>query len=250
MKAMILAAGLGTRLRPFTNNIPKALVEVDGIPILQHVILNLKKQGFDLIIINVHHFSNQIIDFINKHDFGVEILISDESDELLDTGGGIVKALPLIFKHDDSPVLVHNVDILSNADLKNLMLQSREPVSDVALLVSNRTSSRKLIINDDNILEGWHNLTSGEYRMLSENTSGSKESAFSGIYTMTRGAIEEMKNLMGEGKYSVMDYFLNKSREKKVIAVEQSGLKLLDIGKPATLSQAPDLLKELNNTIN
>ena len=119
MKAMVFAAGLGTRLRPLTDNKPKALVEVVGIPMLQHVIQNLAYYGFHDIVINVHHFSKQIIDFLKRNDnFGQNIAISDESDCLLDTGGGILNARHLL--DDGEPFLVHNSDILTNLDLKQL----------------------------------------------------------------------------------------------------------------------------------
>lgn len=250
MKAMILAAGLGTRLKPITNNIPKALVEVDGTPVLHHVILNLKKQGFDYIVVNVHHYSHQIIDYLNSQDFGLEIEISDETDQLLDTGGGIVNASPLIFKYNNDPVLIHNVDILSNADLINLMNNTGTDLNAASLLVSNRESSRKLLFDKEGYLTGWHDLKTNNYRMVGTPTSESAELSFSGIYSLTRDAIAEIKKLMGEGKYSIMDYFLNPKRETRVRGVEQTDLKLLDIGKPATLSQAHDLLKELNNLLN
>ncbi|MCH5216741.1 MAG: NTP transferase domain-containing protein, partial [Muribaculaceae bacterium] len=113
MKVLILAAGVGSRLRPLTDTMPKALVPVCGVPMLQHVILRLKGFGFDDLVINVHHFANQIIDFLNTNDnFGVKIAISHEEDELLDTGGAILHAASLL--GDNEPVLVHNVDILSN----------------------------------------------------------------------------------------------------------------------------------------
>ncbi len=118
MKAMILAAGLGTRLRPWTLEHPKALVPVGGVPMLERVIVRLKDEGFDEIVVNIHHFGDQIIDFVRSKDFGVKIFISDERGELLDTGGGLVYARELL---GEDPVLVHNVDILSNADLKSFM---------------------------------------------------------------------------------------------------------------------------------
>ena len=119
MKAMIFAAGLGTRLKPVTDTIPKALVPVNGKPLLEHIILKIKNAGFDEIIVNVHHFPDQIIEFIElNNQFGIRIEISDERDRLLETGGGIKKAE--WFFDDNQPFLVHNVDILSNLDLKKL----------------------------------------------------------------------------------------------------------------------------------
>ena len=119
MKAMIFAAGTGSRLKPLTDHTPKALIPIGGKPMLEHVILKLKSSGFDQIVINIHHLGNQIVDFLEaNNNFGVRIEISDESDYLLDTGGGIKKATSLLCGNE--PFLIHNVDILSNVDLKKL----------------------------------------------------------------------------------------------------------------------------------
>ncbi|MCH5225761.1 MAG: NTP transferase domain-containing protein [Muribaculaceae bacterium] len=237
MKAMILAAGLGTRLKPLTDRIPKALVEVGGVPMLERVILKLKGEGFDYIVVNVHHFSEQIIDFLKTRDYGVEIAVSDESERLLDTGGGIVNARRLLFGRDHGPVLIHNVDILSNAELRSLVDKD-----EMSLLVSDRESSRKLIFDPEMDLRGWRNLTSGQTRPENLNPEPEwRDYAFSGIYSMTEQGVEEMKNLMGEGAFPVMDYFLSERRIEQVKGIVSTNLKIIDIGKPATLSQASDL---------
>lgn len=246
MKAMILAAGMGTRLKPLTDCMPKALVEIDGIPILERVILSLRNNGFNSIVVNVHHFASQIVDFIKSKNFSIEIQISDESTELLDTGGGIVKAIPLLFQNDNSPVLIHNVDILSNADLNGLMNTAGMSDSGCQLLVSDRESSRKLIFDPEMVLNGWHDLKNEKFRIIGSSQPYLQEFAFSGIYTITPEAALEMKRLNGIGKYSVMEFFLNSQRSQKVTGFLQKNLKLLDIGKPATLSQASRLLNEFN----
>lgn len=235
MKAMILAAGLGTRLRPLTDRMPKALVEVDGEPILQRVIQRLVNQGFNDIVINVHHFAEQIEDFLRVRDFGANILLSDEKGRLLDTGGGIVAAMPLLFGKDRSPVLIHNVDILSNADLKNLYTKGEES----SLLVSDRESSRKLIFDKGMILKGWENETTGEMRPANLSLQpGWERLAFSGIYTLTYEAVCEMKKIQEKDSFPIMDYFLNPRREEILKGVKSDDLHLIDIGKPATLAQA------------
>ena len=234
---MILAAGLGTRLKPLTDRIPKALVEVGGKPMLERVINKLIFQGFDEIVVNVHHFAPLIKEFISSKEWGIEISISDESDVLLDTGGGIVNAYPLLFKNNDEPVLIHNVDIISNADLSSLV--NRDSECSV-LLVNDRDSGRKLIFDSEYQLSGWHDLKEDKYRPAKKE---GKELAFSGIYVLTKNAIEEMKRIMGGGKYSVMDYFLNPERKEKIIGKEVAELQIIDIGKPATLSQAAGLFK-------
>ena len=250
MKAMILAAGLGTRLKPLTDKIPKALVEVDGVPMLERVILSLKSQGFDKFVVNVHHFSSQVKEFLKNRDYGVEIKISDETEQLLDTGGGILFAKSLLFKEDSSPVLIHNVDILSNANLKTV-LKTSEKWDESLLLVSDRESSRKLIFDRQCHLAGWHDLKNNMFRPENfEFTSDFHELAFSGIYSMSQEAIEEMEFLMGCRKFSIMDYFFNPERKSRIKSIHQENLKLLDIGKPAILLQAPELLSELNKNSN
>lgn len=250
MKAMILAAGLGTRLRPLTDSMPKALVEIDKVPMLERVILNLKKMGAKKIIVNVHHFGEMIIDFLNRKDYGLNIEISDERGLLLDTGGGIVKAAPLIFKEDNAPVLIHNVDILSNADLNSFYKND-----GTRLLVSDRESTRKLVFDNNFELKGWHDIKNNIYRpeylnkMQSEeckgirNVSGIKELAFSGIYMLTEASVNEMKLLFGHEKFPIMDYFLHPCRKEKIMGEEMKGLKVIDIGKPATLSQANEIFR-------
>lgn len=145
MKAMIFAAGLGTRLRPLTDHMPKALVPVAGKPMLERVILRLKEAGFNEITVNIHHFGEQIIDFLRTHDnFGTEIHISDERGMLLDTGGGIKKARP--FLDGQEPFLVHNADILTDIDLAGLYRHHLESDAESTLLVSERKTSRYLLL--------------------------------------------------------------------------------------------------------
>ena len=249
MKAMILAAGLGTRLKPLTDTRPKALVEINGVPILELTISYLKKEGIDNITINVHHFSNQIIEFLANKDFGVNFMLSDESESLLDTGGGIVKAYQLNFGNDKAPLLVHNVDIISNADIQKLHKAHFEGEADVTLLISERTSTRKLIFDEKNILKGWHRLSDNKFipEHIRDN-DGFKEFAFSGIYIINNSAVEEMKKLHGTGKYSIMDYFLNPERKKIIKGYVQENLELIDIGKPAGLSQASEYILRNNHS--
>ena len=257
MKAMILAAGLGSRLKPLTDYKPKALVEVEGVPMLERIIMTLKKQGFTYIVVNVHHFAGQIIEFLDTKDFGLEIKVSDESESLLDTGGGIVKAFPLLFSDNREPVLFHNVDIISNAALSEVMYNSQGGKTDTTLLVSPRESSRKLLFSQNEALIGWHDLKNGKYRpenfevdhyLNKDGKAVYYEYAFSGIYSMTLESVSEMKELMGNNRFSVMDYFLNPLRKKIIKGFVQRDLKLLDIGKPATLEQASGLLQNIRNS--
>ena len=147
MKAMIFAAGLGSRLKPLTDTMPKALVPIAGRPMLEHVILKLKASGFTEIVINIHHFGEQILDFLKENDnFGLTIHISDERDQLLDTGGGVKKARTF-FENSNEPFLVHNVDILSDIDLKELYDYHLQNGGVATLLASQRKTSRYLLFD-------------------------------------------------------------------------------------------------------
>ncbi len=246
MIAMILAAGLGTRLKPWTLSHPKALVPVDGVPMLERVIRHMEKCGFDKIIINVHHFSEQIVSFISSRDNKISIRLSDESNELLDTGGGILQASKLF--GTDYPVLIHNVDIISNADLNNLIDYHVISKNDITLLTSDRDSSRKLLFDKDGDLIGWKNKLTGEVLPNGfEPGMTTSEEAFSGIYVLGEGAVLALKRY-GEIKstacFPIMDFLLSFPSGLKTGHFFVPGLKLLDIGKPATLERASEFLRE------
>ena len=164
MKTMILCAGLGTRLKPWTEKHPKALVPVGGVPMLKRVSDRLIEQGFDEITVNIHHFGDQIEEYIKGDSvLSGKVNISDESVMLLDTGGGILNAESLLGA-DDRPFLVHNVDILSNADLRSLMEQHKSSNRHVTLLVSERKSDRKLVFDAEMKLKGWIHQKTGATR--------------------------------------------------------------------------------------
>lgn len=238
---MILAAGLGTRLKPWTERHPKALVPVGGIPMLQRVIDNITHQGIERIVVNIHHFGEQIIEFLKSNDFGVEIQISDERGTLLDTGGGLLHAKDLLCT-DNSPILIHNVDILSNADLRTLMATHIKSDADATLLVSNRTSSRKLIFTDDLTLKGWHNLSTDEFRPDNIRVDcNDTELAFSGIHIINPSCISEMIRKGYSGKFPIMDFYLQQAENFIFKGYNDSNLQLIDIGKPDTLAQAESL---------
>ena len=239
--AMILAAGLGTRLKEITRHTPKALVEVGGEPMLKRVIDRLSAQGFDEIIINAFHLADQIIDYINKGEWDVEIKISDERPELLDTGGGIVKGA--VTFEISRPLLIHNVDILSNADLKGLYAYHCENnLQGITLLMSERESTRKLIFDKDNSLIGWHDLRSDEVRPAAlKRNENDKEYSFSGIYVVSAEAIKEMGEIMEKKNFGIMDYLLHERRRTRAIGMVVPDLQLIDIGKPATLLQAQNI---------
>jgi len=244
-QAMIFAAGLGTRLKPLTDTMPKALVRVGGQPLLWHVIMKLKAAGFERIVVNVHHFAQQIVDYLKESDnFGLDIRISDESDGLLETGGGIKKALPLF--DQESPVLIHNVDILSNVDLKFLYdfaasAAAMDSSVDALLLVSQRKTKRYLLFDDEMILRGWTNVETGEVR--GQFPSGLKQLAFSGIHVIGPSAFslfEEMPE-----RFGIIDFYLKFCQQCVFLGYEQKDLRLLDVGKLDSLEQAETLIKQI-----
>lgn len=241
MKAMILAAGLGTRLKPWTLHHPKALVPVGGVPMLKRVIERLRNYGADYIVVNVHHFADQIIDYLKSENFGIEIAISDERLQLLDTGGGIVNALPLLSRKP-GPVLIHNVDILSNAPLNEMMRIHEEQGNDVSLLINDRDSSRKLGFDSRMNLLGRINYTNGHCDPEGFNPDKSALlRAFSGIYALSENAIDMLAALYGRNPFPVMDFFLNRQSGVNIKGIDMPGLKLIDIGKPDTLHKANTL---------
>lgn len=239
MKAMILCAGLGTRLKPWTLEHPKALVPVNGIPMLKRVSDRLTVMGFDDQTFNVHHFATQIINYVSEDNLKAKsVHISDESECLLDTGGGILNAEKFL-SADSAPFLVHNVDILSDADLRSLYDEHVKSGRDVTLLVSDRHSDRKLVFDNCMKLKGWMNLKTGEVRP--ENFVSSEDDvmlSFSGIYVMSPSVFGKMKENGFEGGFPIMDFFLAGSDDVAIGGVCQNGLCIIDIGKPETLKSA------------
>lgn len=245
---MIMAAGLGTRLKPWTERHPKALVPVCAVPVLDRLISKLKDEGFDRIVVNVHHFAGQVREHLSAHDYGVRIDISDETDELLDTGGALVKAAP-IFLADGGPVLVHNVDILSNQDLCGLVREHERNGNDITLLTSGRESSRKLIFDTDGELKGWHNNVTDEYRPAGcKPGRDMSEEAFSGIYVLGADAVKSLADYSHRScraKFPIMDYLLSHPDGVAIRKVRNDRLRMLDIGKPDALARAGEFISQL-----
>ncbi len=229
--AMILAAGLGTRLKELTHDKPKALVEINGKTLLQRTIETLIANGFERIIINVHHFGNQIIEFVKTHPFDAEILISDEQQQLMDTGGGIIQASPLFT--DTEAVLIHNVDIISDVNLKNHYQRFIQSGDDAWLLTQDRETARKLLFNNENQLIGWKNKNTGQFKWVNNATENYKERAFSGmhIFKPTLFADFEKKTV------SVIDLYLNLAQRKQIISKEIQANLWFDLGKIEQLEE-------------
>ncbi len=237
---MIFAAGLGTRLRPLTNQIPKALVPINGMPLLHHLLQKLQQAGCSHVVINVHHHADQIIDFITSHDYGMRIDISDESDLLLDTGGGLRNAAAY-FKGSE-PILIHNVDILSNIDLKKLYEAHRNDEL-ATVVVSSRNTSRYLLFNDNGLLRGWLNRTNGETKPPLLDTSTLHQAAFSGIHVVSPLIFELMRNF--EKKFSIIDFYLQAMQQHAIRAYFPTQFAMLDVGKTDSLVAAETFIKEI-----
>lgn len=238
-QAFILAAGLGTRLRPYTDTMPKALVPIGGQPLLRHVIERLKAEGFERIVINIHHFGQQIIDYLAaNNNFGLDIRISDERDLLLDTGGGIKHAAP----HFDPeyPVFIHNVDILSNLDIKSLYAAYEQAEDiDVALVVSHRQSPRQLqFAPDTRRLVGWQNTQTGDQR-----GNLATPLAFAGIHLFSPKLFPLMNDM--PDKFSIITFYLNICATQKLVGYEQPDFRFMDAGKAELISEAEAFIASL-----
>jgi len=231
MKAMILAAGMGIRLRPVTDNIPKALVEVNGKPLLQHALEHLSAYGIREVIVNVHHLGHQIIDFLVQHNnFGMEIAISDESDRLLETGGGIMKAA--WFFDDGDPFLVRNVDVLSDLDLSMVEKVHNSDESLATLVVRTRKTARYFLFDNTLQLCGWENTRTGEQR-ITRQKSDMIPLAFSGIQVLDPKIFTFITE---SGRFSLTDLYLRLAETKKITGFKDDFSSWRDIGKPSELN--------------
>ena len=250
MKAMIFAAGLGTRLKPLTDTLPKALVPLAGKTLLQWQIEQLKAAGITDIVVNVHHFPDMIINYLKENDnFGCTIQVSDERDRLLETGGGLRKAEALLgsdiqeFRSSGEGILICNVDILSNIDIPTL-LQSYNPAEMGIVVVSKRDTQRYLLFNEENRLCGWTNIATGEVRPASfassPNSLMASRLAFSGMQVLNPRIFDCMSDIVeqkGE-KFSLIDLYLNIAQKEILRAYIPENYRMMDVGKINQLSEA------------
>ena len=274
---MILAAGLGTRLKPLTDTMPKALVPVGGTPLLDINIRRLQSYGYDRFVVNVHHFAQQIVDHIQVRWCGgagvrecensssaesnlvppcprtlvpPTILISDETDALLETGGGLKKAQDLF--RADEPILIHNVDILDNVDYEWFARQHQAD-EDAVLLVSRRKTKRYLLFDNAMHLMGWKNIETGEVKSpyeyvrrtgLSQHGEALNMFAFSGIHSFSPRLFPLMDRF--PDRFSIIDFYLSTCHRARIVGLVKDDLRLMDVGKLDTLDQAEDFLKSVN----
>ncbi len=244
---MIFAAGLGTRLRPLTDTMPKALVPVGGVPLLEHLVLRLKAAGVQEIVINVHHFAHQIVRYVEQRGaWGLKIQFSDETAALLETGGGIKQAAPLLCPPGSDPAeryLIHNVDILSTLDLGAFCRTARPGAA--ALVVSDRPTQRYLLFDADDRLVGWTNLKTGEVKSPYPDldVSTCRRYAFAGVHLISGSLFPHFEEW--GSRFSIIDFYLSVCHLEPIYAHVCPHLRLMDVGKLDTLSQAEDFLLAL-----
>lgn len=236
---MIFAAGLGTRLNDETSGKPKALVEVNDKPLLQHAIEKLTKEGITEIVVNVHHFSNLVISFLKDNDFGIKIHISDETEKLLDTGGGLKKAVQ--FLAGNEPVLIYNVDIISNLKLQLLLKEHLKSNSLVTLAVRNRETQRYFKFDKNKQLVGWINKKTGESKISRPvNFETAVEMAYSGIHIIQ----PEIFSLMPKAdRFSITDFYLELAKTHSIKGYFDDSDLWMDVGKPEQLEEARKLFR-------
>lgn len=239
MKAMIFAAGLGTRLKPFTEKHPKALLEINGKTLLQRNIEYLAKFGITDVIVNVHHFASQVKKIITKNNgFGSNITISDESGAILETGGGLKKAA-WFFSESKDPFVVINADVLTDMDLGTMINQHKFMQPLATLAVTSRHSSRYFLFDEMPNLCGWRNDKTGEQK-ISRDSRKFIEKAFSGIHVISPKIFELIKM---DGKFSIIDLYLELAKTYAISGFDHSNSKFIDVGKPESILKASELFK-------
>jgi NDP-sugar pyrophosphorylase family protein len=237
MKAMIFAAGLGTRLKPFTDHHPKALAEVSGKTLLEHTIRYLQKFGIEDVIVNVHHFADQIEEAINENSgYGSWVTVSDEREAVLETGGGLQKAAWYFEGEEDFVVI--NVDVLTNLDLGRMIEAHQESDALATLAVMKRNSTRQLLFDEHMILCGWTNNTTGEQK-ISREVLSLNPFAFSGVQVLST----EILNMPFQGKFSMIDVFLHFAKTQMIKGFDHTGNIFIDVGKPESLEKASYLFE-------
>ena len=232
---MLFAAGLGTRLKPFTNEHPKALAQVNGKTLLQHNIQYLQQFGIKNVVVNVYHFANQIIDIVNENNgWGSNIIISDETAEVLETGGGLKKAIPLFGEAEN--IVLMNVDILTDLNIENMFQYHISNNALATLAVTARETSRYFIFDNNNKLCGWMNTKTNEVKGIDKfDETQDKKLAFSGIHIINKKLFTLMQQ---EGKFSMVDVYLDLMKTNSIIAFEHSQDKFIDVGKPESITKA------------
>lgn len=237
MKALLFAAGKGTRLKPFTDQNPKALAKVNGIPLLERNIRYLQSFGIKDFVINIHHFGEKIIDFLAENkNFGANIEISDEREDLLETGGGLIFAKKFLENEDN--FLVMNADILTDLNISDFVAFHLKSENFITLAVSDRESSRKLLFDKEMILNGWRNEKTGE-EILGNTCENLTPLAFSGIHCINSALLKVMKRT---GKFSIMEEYLDLMKDYKIKGYQHHAI-IVDVGRPESVLEAEKIFK-------
>jgi NDP-sugar pyrophosphorylase family protein len=238
---MLFAAGLGTRLKPFTDHHPKALARVKDKTLLELAIRYLQRYNITEVLVNVHHFADQIEQVLaDNNGFGSHVTISDERNEVLETGGGLKKAA-WFFEAPADDFVVLNVDILTNLNLSAMLTAHRKAGAEATLAVMQRSSSRELLFNEDMRLCGWRNNSTGAER-VARSEPGLKGFAFSGIHVLHSNFLKRIRQ---QGKFSIIDTYLDLAAETPIYGYDHSGDALIDVGKPESLAAAAQLLDKM-----
>ncbi|NCI48772.1 NTP transferase domain-containing protein [Sediminibacterium roseum] len=233
MKGMIFAAGLGSRLKPWTDNHPKALAMVNGKSLLQRNVAYLQQHGITEVIVNVHHFAKQIIDAVNENKgWGSSITISDETEEVLETGGGLQKAG--WYFNGTEQFVVMNADILTDMNLTDMIARHNRQNALATLAVSNRETSRYFLFDEQNVLSGWRNVKTGEEKIV-RSAAALTQKAFSGIHVIDTSLLEMISQ---QGKFSMVDVYLDLAKNHIISSYDHTGCKLIDVGKPESIEKA------------
>ncbi len=233
-KAMILAAGIGSRLKPWTDIHPKALAIVNRKSLLQRNIEYLQQYGIKEVVVNVHHFAEQVLDAIKKNDgWGSNVIISDERAELLETGGGLLKAAPYL--SDAGPIVLMNVDILTELNLEAIIGYHQEKKPLATLATTNRETTRYFLFDEGNNLCGWRNVKTGEEKVAQPLEGCETEKAFSGIHIIEPGLFSLIKK---RGKFSMVDVYLDLMKEHTIKSFDHTESRIIDVGKPENIEKA------------
>lgn len=236
MKAMIFAAGLGTRFKPWTDKHPKALAVINGKSLLQRNIEYLQQYNITEVVVNVHHFADQLIEAVEVNKgWGSRIIISDERDEVLETGGGLMKARTLL--ESTEPFITLNADILTDLDIAKLIAYHQKEKALITLAVSNRQSSRCFLFDENNLLTGWENKSTGEQKVAVE-TSPVFAKAYDCVAVFEPNVFDIIPQC---GKFSLTETYLSLAAGNRIVGYEQQGYQFIDVGKPESVAVAEQM---------
>nr|MBD5377075.1 nucleotidyltransferase family protein [Bacteroides sp.] len=238
MKGMIFAAGLGTRLRPLTDTVPKCLIEVGGKPMLERVIESFQRAGITDITVNVHHHAEQVKQWLSEHPSGARITVSDESEQLLDTGGGLLKAAPML--EDSDGIVIHNADVLTDIDLRRMMEAHTASGADAMLLTRSKVSARALMWDTDGRLRGWANLQTGQTRPEGLDLSGLTAMGFGGVHIIKPALLRALREY-ASGVFSITPFYADMCDRLIIRSYPLADKQWIDIGKPESLAKAREL---------